>query len=156
LDVHEFLTDVGLSDSFSAQLKPIAKAVAMHDACHMIHGQGIQQQPRTLLAAIPDLELREPMEAGVCCGSAGIYNLVQPEEAAELGTIKANDLSNTGAALVASANIGCTLQLRRHLQGRQPVHHPMELLAASAGLHPLPSLEQSAFSAEVSRKREDR
>jgi glycolate oxidase iron-sulfur subunit len=156
LDVHEFLTNVGLSDSFSAQLKPIAKAVAMHDACHMIHGQGIQQQPRTLLAAIPDLELREPMEAGVCCGSAGIYNLVQPEEAAELGTIKANDLSNTGAALVASANIGCTLQLRRHLQGRQPVHHPMELLAASAGLHPLPSLEQSAFSAEVSRKREDR
>jgi len=89
LDVHEFLTNVGLSDSFSAQLKPIAKAVAMHDACHMIHGQGIQQQPRTLLAAIPDLELREPMEAGVCCGSAGIYNLVQPEEAAELGTIKA-------------------------------------------------------------------
>jgi glycolate oxidase iron-sulfur subunit len=156
LDVHEFLTNVGLSDSFSAQLKPIAKAVAMHDACHMIHGQGIQQQPRALLAAIPDLELREPMEAGVCCGSAGIYNLVQPEEAAELGTIKANDLSNTGAALVASANIGCTLQLRRHLQGRQPVHHPMELLAASAGLHPLPSLEQSAFIAEISGKGEDR
>jgi glycolate oxidase iron-sulfur subunit len=48
----------------------------MHDACHMIHGQGIQQQPRALLAAIPDLELKEPMEAGVCCGSAGIYNLV--------------------------------------------------------------------------------
>jgi glycolate oxidase iron-sulfur subunit len=156
LDVHEFLTNVGLSDSFSAQLKPIAKAVAMHDACHMIHGQGIQQQPRALLAAIPDLELREPMEAGVCCGSAGIYNLVQPEEAAELGTIKANDLSNTGAALVASANIGCTMQLRRHLQGRQPVHHPMELLAASAGLHPLPSLEQAAVGTEIAGKREDR
>ena len=96
------------------------------------------------------------MEAGVCCGSAGIYNLVQPEEAAELGTIKANDLSNTGAALVASANIGCTLQLRRHLQGRQPVHHPMELLAASAGLHQLPSLEQTAVGTEIARKREDR
>ena len=156
LDVHEFLTDRGLSDSFCAQLKPIAKTVAMHDACHMIHGQGIQQQPRTLLASIPDLELRDPMEAGVCCGSAGIYNLVQPEEAAELGTIKADDLNNTGAALVASANIGCTLQLRRHLQGRQPVHHPMELLAASAGLHPLPSLEQAAVSTEVAREREDR
>ena len=74
------------------------------------------------------------MEAGVCCGSAGIYNLVQPEEAAELGTIKADDLSNTGAALVASANIGCTLQLRRHLQGRQPVHHPMELLSGISRL----------------------
>ena len=156
LDVHEFLTDRGLSDSFCAQLKPIAKTVAMHDACHMIHGQGIQQQPRTLLASIPDLELRDPMEAGVCCGSAGIYNLVQPEEAAELGTIKADDLNNTGAALVASANIGCTLQLRRHLQGRQPVHHPMELLAASAGLHPLPSLEQAAVGTEVAREREDR
>ena len=156
LDVHEFLTKVGLSDSFSAQLKPIAKAVAIHDACHMIHGQGIQQQPRTLLAAIPDLELREAMEAGVCCGSAGIYNLVQPEEAAELGTIKANDLSNTGAALVASANIGCTLQLRRHLQGRQPVHHPMELLAASAGLHPLPSLKQAAVGTEIAREGDDR
>ena len=156
LDVHEFLTNVGLSDSFSAQLKPIAKAVAMHDACHMIHGQGIQQQPRTLLAAIPDLELREPMEAGVCCGSAGIYNLVQPEEAAELGTIKANDLSNTGAALVASANIGCTLQLRRHLEGRQPVYHPMELLAASAGLHPLPSLKQAAVGTEIAGEGDDR
>ena len=156
LDVHEFLTNVGLSDSFCAQLKPIAKAVAMHDACHMIHGQGIQQQPRTLLAAIPDLELREAMEAGVCCGSAGIYNLVQPEEAAELGTIKANDLSNTGAALVASANIGCTLQLRRHLQGRQPVHHPMELLAASAGLHPLPSLKQAAIGTEIAGEGDDR
>ena len=156
LDVHEFLTKVGLSGSFSAQLKPIAKAVAMHDACHMIHGQGIQQQPRTLLAAIPDLQLREAMEAGVCCGSAGIYNLVQPEEAAELGTIKANDLSNTGAALVASANIGCTLQLRRHLEGRQPVYHPMELLAASAGLHPLPSLKQAAVGAEIAGEGDDR
>ena len=156
LDVHEFLINVGLSNSFSAQLKPIAQAVAMHDACHMIHGQGIQQQPRALLAAIPDLELKEPMEAGVCCGSAGIYNLVQPEEAAALGTIKANDLSNTGAALVASANIGCTLQLRRHLQGRQPVHHPMELLAASAGLHPLPSLKEAAVGAEIARKGDDR
>ncbi|MDB4651086.1 (Fe-S)-binding protein [Synechococcus sp. AH-551-E05] len=156
LDVHEFLTNEGLSDSFSAQLKPIATAVAMHDACHMTHGQGIQQQPRALLAKIPDLELREPMEAGVCCGSAGIYNLVQPEEAAELGTIKADDLSNTGAALVASANIGCTLQLRRHLKGRQPVHHPMELLAASAGLHPLPSLKQAAVGAEIAGERDDR
>jgi glycolate oxidase iron-sulfur subunit len=156
LDVHEFLTNVGLSDSFSTQLKPIAQAVAMHDACHMIHGQGIQQQPRALLAAIPDLELKEPMEAGVCCGSAGIYNLVRPEEAAALGTIKADDLSNTGAALVASANIGCTLQLRRHLQGRQPVHHPMELLAASAGLHPLPSLKEAAVGTEIAGKRKNR
>ncbi|BEV35530.1 (Fe-S)-binding protein [Synechococcus sp. M16CYN] len=139
-DVHEFLTNVGLSDSFRTQLKPIAGAVAIHDACHMIHGQNIQQQLRTLLNAIPNLELREPMEAGICCGSAGIYNLVQPQEAAELGMIKAIDLSSTGASIIASANIGCTLQLRRHLQGGQAVYHPMELLAVSAGLHSLPSL----------------
>jgi len=73
----------------------------------------------------------------VCCGSAGIYNLVQPEEAEELGRIKANDLSNTGATVIASANIGCSLQLRRHLPGKDSaakVLHPMELLAQSAGL----------------------
>ena len=67
--------------------------VAYHDACHMIHGQGITGQPRQLLQAIPHLQLREATEAGVCCGSAGIYNLVQPEEAAELGRIKVDDLT---------------------------------------------------------------
>ena len=106
----------------------------MHDACHMIHGQGIQSQPRQLLRAIPDLELKEATEAGVCCGSAGIYNLVQPDEAAALGQIKADDLSSTGADIVASANIGCTLQLRQHLGDRATVAHPMQLLARSAEL----------------------
>ncbi len=109
--------------------------VAFHDACHMIHGQGISAEPRQLLRAIPHLRLAEAMEAGVCCGSAGIYNLVQPEEAAELGRIKAADLAGTGAALVSSANIGCTLQLRRHLDGEAaaalPVRHPIQLLDQS-------------------------
>jgi len=147
LDVHEFLSSRGLSDTFLASLEPLHHddgssasrerpvAVAYHDACHMIHGQGISAQPRQLLQAIPHLQLREATEAGVCCGSAGIYNLVQPDEAAALGTIKANDLTNTGAAVVASANIGCSLQLRRHLSDDGPsVSHPMQLLAASAGL----------------------
>jgi len=137
-DVHEFLYELGLSDSFKARLKPLKEAlVVYHDACHMIHGQGISQQPRQLLRAIPGLELREAMEAGVCCGSAGIYNLVQPEEAAELGAIKAADLINSGAAMVASANIGCSLQIRQHMLEQKkplPVAHPMELLARSAGL----------------------
>ena len=103
----------------------------------MIHGQGITAEPRALLQAIPHLHLREATEAGVCCGSAGIYNLVQPDEAAALGRIKANDLQSTGADLIASANIGCTLQLRRHLPADEQapvVRHPMELLATSAGL----------------------
>ena len=145
-DIQQYLAGLGLSEAFRARLAPLnhddgtpASAerpltVAYHDACHMLHGQGIREQPRQLLAAIPHIQLREAMEAGVCCGSAGIYNLVQPEEAAELGRIKAADLAGTGAELVASANIGCSLQLRRHLgEGDfpQPVLHPIELLQRS-------------------------
>jgi glycolate oxidase iron-sulfur subunit len=141
-DVHEFLQQLGLSEAFRARLQPLPHPdgtpatserplqVAVHDACHMLHGQGIREQPRDLLAAIPHLRLREAVEAGVCCGSAGIYNLVQPEEAAELGRIKAADLAGTGAELVASANIGCTLQLRRHL-GEGAFPQPIELLQRS-------------------------
>jgi glycolate oxidase iron-sulfur subunit len=115
--------------------------VAYHDACHMLHGQGISAEPRVLLRQIPHLVLREATEAGVCCGSAGIYNLVQPLEAAELGQIKAADLAGTGAELAASANIGCTLQIRRHMAEQEhpiPVHHPIELLQRSwrAGQRP--------------------
>jgi glycolate oxidase iron-sulfur subunit len=150
-DVHEFLAELGLSESFRARLRPLQHAdgqtatadnpvlVAYHDACHMLHGQGISAEPRTLLRAIPHLQLREATEAGVCCGSAGIYNLVQPEEAAALGQIKAADLQGTGAELIASANIGCTLQLRRHLPQvgetslpTPTVAHPIELLHRSA------------------------
>ncbi|SBO43934.1 (Fe-S)-binding protein [Cyanobium sp. NIES-981] len=146
-DIHEFLAQLGLSEGFRAQLQPLAHpngtpasaerplTVAFHDACHMLHGQGISAEPRALLRAIPHLRLVEAMEAGVCCGSAGIYNLVQPEEAAELGRIKAADLAGTGAELVSSANIGCTMQLRRHLDGEAgaalPVLHPIQLLDQS-------------------------
>jgi len=146
-DIQEFLVELELSPAFQASLQPLAHGdgtaataerplqVAFHDACHMIHGQGISAQPRQLLRRIPHLQLREAMEAGVCCGSAGIYNLVQPQEAAALGRIKADDLTATGAELVASANIGCSLQLRRHLQDPVlPVAHPIELLARSSSL----------------------
>ena len=156
LDVQEFLADRGLSETFTSQLQPLPEAVAMHDACHMIHGQNIQTQPRALLRAIPGIQLREAIEAGVCCGSAGIYNLVQPDEAAELGRIKADDLSSTGAGIVASANIGCTLQLRKHLGDRAEVLHPMQLLAASASLHPLPGVAKGGSTTEVSGKGQDR
>lgn len=156
LDVQEFLADRGLVETFSTQLQPLPVIVAMHDACHMIHGQGIQAQPRQLLRAIPGIQLKEATEAGVCCGSAGIYNLVQPEEAAELGRIKADDLSGTGAELVASANIGCTLQLRRHLGDRARVLHPMELLAASAGLHALPGVPQGVSTTKIAGEGENR
>jgi glycolate oxidase iron-sulfur subunit len=151
-DIHQYLAHIGLSETFRASLAPLNHPdgtpasseqplqVAFHDACHMLHGQGIREQPRQLLANIPHIQLWEAMEAGVCCGSAGIYNLVQPDEAAELGRIKAADLASTGATLVASANIGCSLQLRRHLSESdfpQPVVHPIELLQRSwrAGQH---------------------
>ncbi len=145
-DLQEFLDTVGLSDSFQAGLRPLFHEdgtpgsperpvqLAYHDACHQLHGQGLAAQPRRLLGRIPHVRIREATEAGVCCGSAGIYNLVQPEEAAELGRIKAADLSGTGAQLAVSANIGCTLQIRQAMEAQPrplPVVHPIELLDRS-------------------------
>jgi len=145
-DIQEFLDRVGPSEAFRAALQPLRHddgspatterplRLAYHDACHMLHGQGLRQQPRSLLNTIPHVRLVEATEAGVCCGSAGIYNLVQPEEAAELGRIKAADLSGTGADLAVSANIGCTLQIRSHMEGTPrpiPVLHPVQLLQRS-------------------------
>ena len=105
--------------------------VAYHDACHLAHAQGVRSQPRELLRGIPGLELIEPAEWELCCGSAGVYNLLQPEPAAELGERKARNLLDTDAQIVAAANPGCALQITTH-SGRLgrplPVMHPMELL----------------------------
>jgi glycolate oxidase iron-sulfur subunit len=109
--------------------------VAYHDACHLAHAQGVRAQPRELLQSIPGLELLEVgTEPGMCCGSAGIYNLVQPQAAAELGERKARNLLATGAAVIAAGNPGCAAQLDLHLRrlGQPlPVRHPVELLAES-------------------------
>ena len=80
--------------------------VAYHDACHLAHAQKVRAQPRALLNAIPGLELREPAEWELCCGSAGIYNLVEPAAAAELGERKAANLRATGAEAIAAGNPG--------------------------------------------------
>ncbi len=145
-DLQEFLERVGLSEDFATSLAPLPHEdgdvatqerpllLVYHDACHMLHGQGLRDQPRSLLRRIPHVEIREAVEAGVCCGSAGIYNLVQPMEAGELGRIKAADLSGTGAEVAVSANIGCSLQIRQHMEsaGRAlPVLHPVQLLERS-------------------------
>jgi glycolate oxidase iron-sulfur subunit len=124
-DVHELLAEL----EPQAQRHPIELTVAYHDACHLAHAQGVRSQPRALLRTIPGLELREPAEWELCCGSAGIYNLLNPEPAAELGRRKAANLKATGAQAVAAANPGCALQIAVH--GGQPVHHPMTLLHAS-------------------------
>jgi glycolate oxidase iron-sulfur subunit len=115
-------------------LQPITDeplTLVYQDACHLLHGQKISSQPRQLLRAIPDVKLQEPIDAAICCGSAGIYNMLQPEVAVELGQQKVTNLLNTGATVIASANPGCSLQISRHLreQGKEvPVYHPIELL----------------------------
>jgi glycolate oxidase iron-sulfur subunit len=117
-----------------AERHHVPSKVAYHDACHLAHAQGVRAEPRDLLAAIPGLELVEPAEWEICCGSAGVYNLVKPEPAAELGERKARNLLDTGADVVAAANPGCALQIAAHserLGRRLPVLHPMELLRTS-------------------------
>ena len=118
-----------------APRNPLPLRVAYHDACHLRHAQGIYQQPRQLLAGIPGLEVAEIAEASLCCGSAGVYNLLQPEPAQELGDRKVTHLLATRAAAVVSANPGCLLQLmsglRRRGEKTLPAFHMVELLDAS-------------------------
>ncbi|OKH20575.1 (Fe-S)-binding protein [Chroogloeocystis siderophila] len=129
-DAQEFLANVGLT----AKLSPLTEkplTLVYQDACHLLHGQKISIQPRQLLRQIPGVQLREPLDAALCCGSAGVYNMLQPEVADELGKQKVQNLLNTGAELVASANPGCTLQITKHMQQQSKkiaVMHPMELL----------------------------
>jgi glycolate dehydrogenase iron-sulfur subunit len=127
-DVSELLASV----PSRAPRGPVPLRVAYHDACHMQHAQGVRSAPRELLEAIPALELLEvASESQICCGSAGVYNLLQPRTAAELGERKARHLLDTGAEAVAAGNPGCAAQLDLHLRalGRPlPIHHPVELV----------------------------
>jgi glycolate oxidase iron-sulfur subunit len=130
-DVSELLVELGEP---RARRHPIQARVTYHDACHLAHAQGIRSAPRDLLRAIPGIELVTPADSEICCGSAGIYNLVQPEPAAALGAEKATRLAETKPDIVATANPGCTLQIAaaaRRLGARWPVVHPIELLDAS-------------------------
>jgi glycolate oxidase iron-sulfur subunit len=129
-DSQEFLAQVGLTTKLSP-LTDEPLTMVYQDACHLLHGQKISVQPRQLLRQIPGVKLREPLDAALCCGSAGVYNMLQPEVADELGQQKVTNLLNTGAQLITSANPGCSLQIKRHLrlQGKEiPLMHPMELL----------------------------
>jgi glycolate oxidase iron-sulfur subunit len=119
----------------------LAMRVAYHDACHLRHAQGIHAEPRQLLATIPGLEVAEVEEASLCCGSAGVYNLLHPEAANELGDRKVENLLATKAEAVISANPGCLLQLMSGLRRRGldaiPAYHMVELLDASIRNVPL-------------------
>ncbi len=138
-DLSEFLVTLGPA----APRHPLALTVAYHDACHLAHAQRITSQPRELLRAIPGLQLAEVGDGGTCCGSAGIYNLVQPQAAAELGERKAAAVAATGAGLVVASNPGCALQIASALASAGtplPVVHLAEVLDASLRGRPAGSL----------------
>lgn len=133
-DVHEVLAELGPR----APRSPVAARVAYHDACHLGHAQGVRSQPREVLRSIPELELLDIPEAALCCGSAGIYNMIMPDAADELGKRKADNVRSVEPAVVVTANPGCLLQIGKHLGGDLPLLHPVQLLDASIRNVPVP------------------
>ncbi|HVH72556.1 MAG TPA: (Fe-S)-binding protein [Candidatus Dormibacteraeota bacterium] len=126
-DVTEFLASLG----FTARLHPLRHRVTYQDSCHLLHGQKIREAPRTLLHAVPNLDLVELPYSEICCGSAGIYNVTQTEASLELLAEKMRNALSTGAETIVTANPGCMLQLRAGAalhHTNQNVLHVVELL----------------------------
>jgi len=131
-DVTEFLAALPLV----APRHAVRARVTYHDACHLAHAQGVRDAPRLLLRQIPGLELVELLDADTCCGSAGSYNLTEPEMARRLGARKAANIGTTGASCVAVANPGCAMQIQAALRRAglaTAVRHPVELLDQAYG-----------------------
>ena len=129
-DVNEYLATL----EPRAPRKPLALRVAYHDACHLAHAQRVREQPRALLRTIPGLELLEIPQGDQCCGSAGTYNLFQPDSAHEVGVRKVDNVQSVAPDIVASANPGCTLQMQSIFRERGVAlraAHPIELLDAA-------------------------
>ncbi len=129
-DVSEFLMELGPVKPEH----PLPITAAYHDACHLCHAQQIRKQPRQLLELIPELKLVPLNESEVCCGAAGSYNITQPEMAERLGARKATNILATGAQAVFTGNVGCLLQISRHLRRDHPklcIAHPIDALWAS-------------------------
>ena len=127
-DISAFLDSLGLRPPPPL---PQPLKLAYHDACHLAHAQGVRQPPRRMLEAIPNLTLFEIAEGDLCCGSAGTYNMTQPEIAASLGQRKVAHILETGAEAVAAGNIGCIMQIRTHMQQAAkpiPIYHSIEVL----------------------------
>jgi glycolate oxidase iron-sulfur subunit len=126
-DISEFLADLGLV----APLRPLPMRVTYQDSCHLVHGQKIREAPRKLIRAIPSVEFVEMALSDLCCGSAGVYNVTQPEAALDLLSDKMAHAQRTKAQAILTANPGCMLQLRAgaaiHKTG-QEVLHVVELL----------------------------
>ena len=129
-DVSEFLAGI----EPVAERRALPMRVAYHDACHLAHAQRIREAPRKLLAGIPGIELLEIPQGDQCCGSAGVYNLLEPESAMEIGERKARNVRSVAPDVLASANPGCSLQIASLLAKDGPellTAHPIELLDAS-------------------------
>ena len=126
-DVHEFLAQIPLNKKMGM----VKARVAYHDACHLAHGQGVREQPRSLLNLIPGVDLVEIEESDWCCGSAGIYNITHPEMADRLLARKMDHIKQADPDLVATGNPGCILQIQQGIRraGKKiQVLHPIELL----------------------------
>ena len=135
-DVSEILAEL----EPQAKRHPLPFRVAYHDACHLQHAQGIKTQPRQVLASVPELDVCEIPEGGLCCGSAGIYNLVEPDAARALGERKAQNVVKTCADAIVSSNPGCLLQLQSSLASEGhalPAFHLVEIIDASIRRVPL-------------------
>jgi glycolate oxidase iron-sulfur subunit len=148
-DVLEFLDEIGLSPG----LGHVDAIVTYQDACHLAHAQRITAAPRRLLSQIPGLRLTEMDESSLCCGSAGIYNLTQPDMAHRLGERKASNVVATGAQTVATANPGCALQMTAHLRKKNSpiaVKQVIELLDEAYRNYSDAAMRSRSFSAASS------
>ncbi|GAA2590313.1 heterodisulfide reductase-related iron-sulfur binding cluster [Dactylosporangium fulvum] len=129
-DLSEILTELGPV----APRHPLPLTVAYHDACHLAHAQGVRTQPRTLLREIPDLQLREIPDGEICCGSAGVWNILNADPAAELADRKAHNVLATGAEVLVTANPGCLMQISAGVTragGKIRLAHTAQVLDAS-------------------------
>ena len=144
-DLSEILVELGPV----AARHPLPITVAYHDACHLGHAQGIRAQPRALLDGIPGLVVREIADPEICCGSAGVWNVLNPGPAAELGDRKAKDVLATGAELLVTANPGCLMQVAAAVQrlgGEISLAHTAKVLDASIRGLPVAALRQPPSS----------
>jgi glycolate oxidase iron-sulfur subunit len=133
MDVSEFLAELNLN---TRDMRPLPLTVTYQEPCHLAHAQRISAAPRKLLRAIPGLTLREMPESSLCCGSAGIYNVTQPEMAARLGKRKVDHALSTGAEVIVTANPGCHLQLAGEIRSRSAqtrVLHIIEVIDMAYG-----------------------
>lgn len=126
-DISEWLVEIEFRKPSSIESEEVK--TTYHEACHLCHGQGISSQPREILAAIPGVEMVELENATNCCGSAGIYNITQPEQAGKLQEEKVACIHQSGASQVATSNPGCHLQIQNGLGDSAEVIHPVSLLA---------------------------